>query len=158
MSAAARGSSYASTIAARSMAGESSTCRTLPLTSSAISALAARRCRSRPWFPASRPIARPYNSRVFLAGSALRFFLIVLAFCSAAHAAAPQPPSIIGRSWIIGDLSSGQILAAQKADERIEPASLTKLMTAYVVFQALRDKKLTLEQQVNVSERAARAP
>jgi len=87
----------------------------------------------------------------------LRFFLAVLAFCSAAHAAAPQPPSVIGRSWIIGDLSSGQVLAAQKADERIEPASLTKLMTAYLVFAALRDKKITLEQQVNVSERAWRA-
>jgi D-alanyl-D-alanine carboxypeptidase (penicillin-binding protein 5/6) len=74
------------------------------------------------------------------------------------QAAAPQPPSIVGRSWMLGDLSSGQILVAQKPDERIEPASLTKLMTAYVVFQALRDKKLTLEQQVNVSERAWRAP
>ncbi len=55
--------------------------------------------------------------------------------CSRAGAGrAPQPPSIVGRSWMLGDLSSGQILAAQKADERIEPASLTKLMTAYVVF------------------------
>ena len=75
-----------------------------------------------------------------------------------AHAAVPQPPSVVGRSWVIGDLSSGQILAAQKADERIEPASLTKLMTAYLVFAALRDKKLALEQQVGVSERAWRAP
>jgi serine-type D-Ala-D-Ala carboxypeptidase (penicillin-binding protein 5/6) len=88
----------------------------------------------------------------------LRFLLLALAFCSAAQAAAPQPPSVIGRSWIIGDLSSGQVLAAQKADERVEPASLTKLMTAYLVFAALRDKKLTLEKQVNVSERASRAP
>jgi D-alanyl-D-alanine carboxypeptidase (penicillin-binding protein 5/6) len=77
--------------------------------------------------------------------------------CSAAQAAAPQPPAVIGRSWVIGDLSSGQILAAQRADERVEPASLTKLMTAYLVFAALRDKKLRLEQQVNVSERAWRA-
>ena len=59
---------------------------------------------------------------------------------------------------MVGDLSSGQVLAAEKADERVEPASLTKLMTAYLVFAALRDKKLTLEQQVNVSERAWRAP
>jgi D-alanyl-D-alanine carboxypeptidase (penicillin-binding protein 5/6) len=75
-----------------------------------------------------------------------------------AIAAAPQPPPIEGRAWILGDLSSGQILVADKPDERIEPASLTKVMTAYVVFQALRDKKLSLEQQVNVSERATRAP
>jgi serine-type D-Ala-D-Ala carboxypeptidase (penicillin-binding protein 5/6) len=73
------------------------------------------------------------------------------------QAVAPQPPPIVGRSWMLGELSSGQILVAQKADERVEPASLTKLMTAYVVFQALREKKLALEQQVNVSERAWRA-
>jgi len=75
-----------------------------------------------------------------------------------AQAAAPQAPAIVARSWIVGDLSSGQLLVAEKPDERVEPASLTKLMTAYVVFQALRDKKLTLDQQVNVSERAWRAP
>jgi D-alanyl-D-alanine carboxypeptidase (penicillin-binding protein 5/6) len=74
------------------------------------------------------------------------------------QAAAPQPPSIVGRSWVLVDLSSGQVLVAQKAGERVEPASLTKLMTAYVVFRALRDKKLAAEQQVNVSERAWRAP
>ena len=73
------------------------------------------------------------------------------------QAAAPQPPPIVGRAWMLGDLSSDQILLAQKADERVEPASLTKLMTAYLVFQALRDKKLSLDQQVNVSERALRA-
>ena len=88
----------------------------------------------------------------------MRFLLVVLAFCSAAQAAAPQPPAVIGRSWVVGDMASGQVLASQKADERVEPASLTKLMTAYLVFAALRDKKLTLEQQVNVSERAWRAP
>jgi D-alanyl-D-alanine carboxypeptidase (penicillin-binding protein 5/6) len=75
-----------------------------------------------------------------------------------AHAAAPQPPSVIGKSWLVGDLSSNQVLAAEKPDERIEPASLTKIMTAYVVFVALKEKKLALEQQVNVSERAWRAP
>jgi len=86
---------------------------------------------------------------------ALGLALLVATF---AQAAAPQPPAIVGRSWMLGDLSSGQILVAQKADERVEPASLTKLMSAYVVFQALREKKLALEQQVNVSERAWRAP
>ncbi len=89
----------------------------------------------------------------------MRFFLFLLAFSAAAHAAAPpSPPTVSGRSWIVGDLSSGQILASQKADERIEPASLTKLMTAYLVFAALREKKLTLTQQVPVSVRAWKAP
>ncbi len=88
-----------------------------------------------------------------------RFIAILLAvLASAAQAAAPQPPSIIAKSWMVGDLSSNQVLASQKADERIEPASLTKLMTAYLVFAALRDNKLSPEQQVSVSERAGRAP
>src|SRR5688500_4472401 len=84
--------------------------------------------------------------------------VILLAFAALAQAAAPQPPSVVGRSWMVGDLSSGQLLAAQKADERVEPASLTKIMTAYVVFQALRDKKLAPAQRLSVSERAWRAP
>jgi D-alanyl-D-alanine carboxypeptidase (penicillin-binding protein 5/6) len=89
----------------------------------------------------------------------MRFFPALLVFASlAVEAAAPQPPSIIGKSWVLGDLSSGQVLAAQRADERFEPASLTKLMTAYVVFTALRERKLALEQQVKVSERAWKAP
>ena len=86
--------------------------------------------------------------------SCFLFFLL----CGVVQASAPPPPSIVGRSWVVADLSSGQVLAAQKADERFEPASLTKLMTAYVVFAALRDKKLSLGRQVNVSERAWRAP
>jgi D-alanyl-D-alanine carboxypeptidase (penicillin-binding protein 5/6) len=50
------------------------------------------------------------------------------------------------------------VLAAQRADERFEPASLTKLMTAYVVFGALRERRLALDQRVKVSERAWKAP
>jgi D-alanyl-D-alanine carboxypeptidase (penicillin-binding protein 5/6) len=88
----------------------------------------------------------------------MRFFLAMVFACAAVHAAAPQPPSVTGKSWIIADLSSGQVLAAEKPDERFEPASLTKLMTAYVVFAALRDRKLTLERAVKVSERAWKAP
>jgi D-alanyl-D-alanine carboxypeptidase (penicillin-binding protein 5/6) len=84
--------------------------------------------------------------------------LLVSILPALAQAAAPQPPPITGRSWVLGDLSSGQVLVAVKPDERIEPASLTKLMTAYVVFQALRERKLSLDQQPSVSERAWRAP
>ena len=88
----------------------------------------------------------------------MRFLVLFLCWMTAAQAVAPQPPSIIGRSWMVGDLSSGQVLASHKADERVEPASLTKLMTAYVVFGALREKKLSPGQQVRVSVRAWRAP
>jgi serine-type D-Ala-D-Ala carboxypeptidase (penicillin-binding protein 5/6) len=86
-------------------------------------------------------------------------FLAVFLVCASltVQAAAPQPPAVIGKAWMVGDLSSGQVLTSQKPDERFEPASLTKLMTAYVVFMALREKKLSLEQQVNVSPRAWKA-
>ncbi len=83
---------------------------------------------------------------------------LAIAVTGGDRGATPQSPPIGARAWLLGDLSSGQVLVAEKPDERMEPASLTKLMTAYVVFQALRDKKLTLEQQVDVSERAWRAP
>jgi len=90
----------------------------------------------------------------------MRSSLVVVLFLVSfvAKAAAPQPPSVIGKAWMIGDLSSGRVIAAQRADERFEPASLTKLMTAYVVFAALRDRKLGIDQQVNVSTRAWKAP
>jgi D-alanyl-D-alanine carboxypeptidase (penicillin-binding protein 5/6) len=74
-----------------------------------------------------------------------------------AFAAVPQTPAVAGRSWIVADLTSGQILAARQPDERFEPASLTKLLTAYVVFTALRERKIALTQQVPVSQRAWRA-
>ena len=88
-----------------------------------------------------------------------RLFLAILLFSAGlAQAAAPTPPSVKGRAWLLADMSSGQILSSENAEERFEPASLTKLMTAYVVFAALRDKRITLEQQANVSERAWKAP
>lgn len=66
-------------------------------------------------------------------------------------------PAIAARAWILVDPASGQALAAEKADDQIEPASLTKLMTAYLVFVALRDRGLSLSQVVPVSEKAWRA-
>ena len=88
----------------------------------------------------------------------LRTLVAILVSLAGPLALAQQPPAVIARAWVLADLSSGQILAAEKPDERFEPASLTKLMTAYVVFGALKEKKLALDQQVTVSERARRAP
>src|SRR5882762_10292241 len=84
--------------------------------------------------------------------------LVPFLVCTLAQAAALQPPPVIGRSWIIGGPSSDQILASEKPDERIEPASLTKLMTAYLAFTALRKKKISPEQQLTVGASAWRAP
>jgi D-alanyl-D-alanine carboxypeptidase (penicillin-binding protein 5/6) len=73
---------------------------------------------------------------------------------ASASAQTVPAPSIAAKSWLLLDATSGQVIAAQDQNARIEPASLTKVMTAYVTFAALRDKKLTLDTMVNVSTRA----
>lgn len=69
----------------------------------------------------------------------------------AAVAQSLPPPTIAARSWLLLDASSNQVLASQDADQRIEPASLTKIMTAYLAFSAIREKRLDLNQTINVS-------
>lgn len=81
-------------------------------------------------------------------------FLFALLLATGASAQLPQPPELAARQYILIDLTSNQVLAERDADVAAEPASLTKLMTAYLVFNALRDKKLTLEQTLPVSKRA----
>lgn len=70
----------------------------------------------------------------------------------------PQPPDLTAASYLLMDVNSGQILAGKDIDTRVEPASLTKLMTAYVVFDALRTKKITLTQTLPISVRAWKTP
>jgi serine-type D-Ala-D-Ala carboxypeptidase (penicillin-binding protein 5/6) len=91
--------------------------------------------------------------RSLLAGLA-----IALAASSAASAAAPvpAPPAVNARSWILVDHFSARVLAQNNAEQRAEPASLTKLMTAYVVFTALREGRVKLTDQVSISEHAWR--
>ena len=84
--------------------------------------------------------------------------LLLSGFYTLAAASMPQLPTVVGHAWLVADMSSDQILGSEKADERFEPASLTKLMTAYLVFTALHEKKLSLQQQVPVSEHAWKAP
>jgi D-alanyl-D-alanine carboxypeptidase (penicillin-binding protein 5/6) len=67
------------------------------------------------------------------------------------------PPVIEARNWVLVDFVSGQALAEGNADQRVEPASLTKLMSAYVVFAALRDGRLKMDEDVLISEHAWRA-
>lgn len=74
------------------------------------------------------------------------------------YSSLPVPTlSIAAKSYVLSDFQSGQILVSENAQERVEPASLTKLMTAYIVFSALQQKRLTLTQTVLVSEHARRA-
>lgn len=86
--------------------------------------------------------------------------LLLAAASVTAHAAAqpvPPPPALEATSWVLVDQQSGQALAGHRADDAVEPASITKLMTAYAVFQALKDGKLKLDTEVPISERAWRS-
>ncbi len=86
---------------------------------------------------------------------------LYVAFCavfSPAFAQAPQPPDIAAKSYLLLDVTANQILAEKNIDAQIEPASLTKLMTEYIVFDALRSKKIDLKQTLPVSQRAWKMP
>lgn len=84
---------------------------------------------------------------------------IVLAFwCGLAASQIPQAPEIAARSYLLVDVTANQVLAAKDVDTPMEPASLTKLMSAYLVFDALRVKKIDLKQTFHVSEHAWKMP
>jgi D-alanyl-D-alanine carboxypeptidase (penicillin-binding protein 5/6) len=88
--------------------------------------------------------------------------LFALAACAATAAGAaeppvPPPPQLAATAWVLIDQASGQVLAGHRANEPIEPASITKLMTAYAVFHSLKDGKLKLDTPVSISERAWRS-
>ena len=88
--------------------------------------------------------------------AALGFVLVSLPL--AAQAQVPAAPEVAARAYLLLDVTSNQILAAKDPDMAVEPASLTKLMTAYLVFDALKAKKITLEQTFGVSEKAWKMP
>jgi D-alanyl-D-alanine carboxypeptidase (penicillin-binding protein 5/6) len=77
-------------------------------------------------------------------------------FLATAHAQEP-PPALAARAWLLIDHATGQPLAAQNPDQKVEPASLTKMMTSYLVYAALRDGKLKRDQLVPISEKAWKA-
>ena len=76
----------------------------------------------------------------------------------AVQAQMPQPPEVAAKAYLLIDMTANQVLAAKETDMAVEPASLTKQMTAYLVFDALRAKKLSLQQALPVSERAWKMP
>jgi len=83
---------------------------------------------------------------------------ILALLCLGAIAQTPQPPEIAARSYLLVDVTANQVLAARDVDSPVEPASLTKLMTQYLVFDALRAKKIDLKQALPVSELAWKMP
>jgi serine-type D-Ala-D-Ala carboxypeptidase (penicillin-binding protein 5/6) len=91
---------------------------------------------------------------------ALLSLLLTTVRVDPAHAAAapiPKAPDVNARAFILSDYQSGRVLAQDHADDRMEPASLTKLMTSYVVFTALKENRLKLTDLVTISEHAWRA-
>jgi D-alanyl-D-alanine carboxypeptidase (penicillin-binding protein 5/6) len=91
--------------------------------------------------------------------SLLATALLGLAHLASASASAPipAPPSVPARAYLLEDFQTGRVLASDHADDRMEPASLTKLMTAFIVFTALHDGRLKLTDPVTISEHAWRS-
>jgi D-alanyl-D-alanine carboxypeptidase (penicillin-binding protein 5/6) len=79
---------------------------------------------------------------------------------NAVHAAGPvqipEPPALNARAYLLMDHQSGRTLASRNENERIDPASITKLMTAYAVFRSIKDKRISLDDPVLISEAAWR--
>ena len=88
----------------------------------------------------------------------LRRIILFLLVLPALAFAQMTPPPVAARAWLLLDVGSGQVLTAEQPDQRIEPASLTKLMTAYLAFSAVKNKTLALEQTIPVSPKAWKVP
>lgn len=87
----------------------------------------------------------------------ITLFFITLLLPISSWAAAAPPPQLDVNAYVLRDANSGTDIASSKKDERLEPASLTKMMTAYLTFNAIKEGHLTLEQTVPVSEKAWKA-
>jgi D-alanyl-D-alanine carboxypeptidase (penicillin-binding protein 5/6) len=89
---------------------------------------------------------------------ALAFSLLFTPLLGRANNAVPAPPSVSATGYLLIDTDSDTVLAARDAEQRLEPASLTKIMTAYVVFRELHGGSIKLSDQVLVSEKAWKTP
>ncbi len=90
----------------------------------------------------------------------MKLLLLVILLLFAGNGFADQSPpalSLAANSYVLYDFASNQVIVSRKSSERIEPASLTKLMTAYITFAAVKSKKLALGQTLPISEAAWRA-
>lgn len=86
------------------------------------------------------------------------FLALAVPLFFAAHAqrmaVVPEPPELEAGSYIALDYHSGKVIAEKNADSKVDPASLTKLMTAYIIYEALENKTISLDDQVTISEKA----
>ena len=88
----------------------------------------------------------------------LMFFVFALMNFTISSAAlpVPAPPEVAAKNYLLIDFASGKVLAEKNADEQIEPASITKLMTAYVVYKEMDEGRLNMDDMVDISEKAWR--
>lgn len=84
--------------------------------------------------------------------------LVTWSGAALAQSRPPEPPEVAARAYLLLDVTANQILASRDMDMPVEPASLTKLMSAYLVFDALKSKKIDIKQTFGVSERAWKMP
>jgi len=84
--------------------------------------------------------------------------IVLSAILQAATLPIPKPPAIGAKAYILQDYASGRVIAEENADQSVEPASITKLMTAYVVFNELQSGNISLDDLVTISEKAWRTP
>ena len=96
--------------------------------------------------------------RNILISIAFIVFHLIATTALAAALPIPKPPSTGAKSFIIQDFESGRILAENNSDQSVEPASITKLMTAYVIFNELQAGNIALGDMVTISEKAWRTP
>jgi len=82
--------------------------------------------------------------------------MLVMSAAIEAAVPVPAPPQVAAKNYLLQDFDSGHILAEQGADTLIEPASITKLMTAYVVYKELEAGRLSMDEEVLISEKAWR--
>jgi len=89
--------------------------------------------------------------------SLIIFVLAILNFNLAMAALPiPAPPEVAAKNYFVIDFASGKVLAEKNPDEKIEPASITKMMTSYVVYKELEADRLSMDDMVDISEKAWR--
>ncbi len=101
-----------------------------------------------------------YSKKMYSVKNSLYLIFFVLALLNSHYAIAvkpvPAPPEVAAKNYILVDFASGKVLAEKKPNTQIEPASITKLMTAYVVYKEIEEGRLSLDDMVDISEKAWR--
>ncbi|MCU7886450.1 MAG: serine hydrolase, partial [Candidatus Thiodiazotropha sp. (ex Lucinoma annulata)] len=88
----------------------------------------------------------------------LIWFSVLFSLSLQAATPLPAPPEVAATGYLLIDFHSGKVLAEKGAGNKLEPASLTKIMTAYTVFRELKQGNINLEESVLISEKAWRTP